>query len=177
MNFAEVLKYLNMGDKFMNESQIMVLELGSKGYSCAQILFVGALRLFGEENNLLIRAMSALSQGGGNLGKTCGALSGGLCLLSLYSGKGDDFETPLENEPLLWDELITWFEAEFSKNNDISCDSLLGFTQNKTHTSQGDRMRQNAEHCGVIVAKTWDKCQEILQAHGINPFDPRQERL
>lgn len=175
MNFILILFIKGVG--IVNESQIMVLELGSKGYSCAQILFAGALALMGEENELLIRSMSALSQGGGNLGKTCGALSGGLCLLSLYAGKGNDFEQGLEKEAILWEELTTWFELEFCKDGDLSCDALLAVHTNVEKKKSKDRMRENAEKCGLIVAKTWDKCQEILLQHGFDPFNPIQENF
>jgi len=64
-----------------------LLELGAKGYSCAQMLVIGALRLMGRENPDLVRAVAGLAQGVG-CGELCGALSGGACLLSLYTGKG-----------------------------------------------------------------------------------------
>jgi len=164
----------------MNDAQIMVLELGSKGYTCAQILIIGALRLTGEENETLVRSMSALSQGGGNSGQMCGALTGGLCLLSMYTAKGNDFEQAMQEEALLMEALLTWFNEEVCANCDNRCDAILGLTDLNSSSSSDNAsvnigctghttrtMRQDT--CGHLLAKVWDKCLQLLQEHGIDP--------
>ena len=165
----------------MNETQIMVLELGSKGYTCAQILIIGALRLMGkegEESEPLVRAMSALSQGVGNSGQICGALSGGLCLLSMYSAKGNDYEQAMQEEALLMEALLTWFDKEVCVGCDNTCDSILGLTDlnadlKGTGNPSAPIRSMNQERCGSLIAKTWDKCLQLLQEYNINPSEGR----
>jgi len=170
----------------MNDTQIMMLELGSKGYTCAQILIVGALRLMGEEDAPLVRAMSALAQGIGNSGQLCGALAGGLCMLSLYTAKGHDMEQALPQEALLHEALITWFSTEFCSNGCMHCDALLGIDESMPSVQPfgqpfvqafgqafGQARVMDTRHCGVLVGAIWDKCLALLQEYSIDPTLPR----
>ncbi len=153
----------------MTDSQILALELGSKGYTCAQIVLIGTLRLLGEENPLLVKAMSALSQGIANTGNMCGALVGGYCILSMYTAKGDDIEQALKEEALLLEDLTTWFNKEFQY---INCDELLGVAN--CVPSEGNpcpERKMGNESCGIIVAKVWDKCLSLLTEYNIDPYE------
>lgn len=156
----------------MNDSQLMVLELGSKGYSCAQILLISTLRLLGIEDENLIRTMSALGQGGGNSGKTCGALTGGLCMLSLYTAKGSDFELALDKEALLWEELQEWFQSEFCQDGNTDCDALLNLNENNKDL-QNSRLTQNPTHCAMLISKVWEKCLELLSTYNLDCLSER----
>lgn len=159
----------------MNEAQIMVLELGSKGYTCAQILIIGALRLMGEENEALVRSMSALSQGIGNSGQMCGALAGGLCLLSMYTAKGNDYEQAMQEEALLMEALLTWFDEEMCKGCDNSCNAILGLTNldSNSDTVLAPIRTMNQESCGHLLAHVWNKCLQLLTEYGVDPSLPR----
>ncbi len=150
----------------MTDSEILALELGSKGYSCAQIIIIGTLRMLGEENELLIKSMGGLSQGIANTGQICGALAGAACMLSMYTAKGNDFEEAKKEEEMLLDELTNWFKEEF---NHLTCDELLGIScsDNKECTN---RVMDNIK-CGAIVAKTFDKTLLLLSEYGIDPYE------
>ncbi len=153
----------------MTDSQILALELGSKGYTCAQIVMIGTLRLLGEENEMLVRALSALSQGIADTGKTCGALIGGYCLLSMYTAKGNDFEVAKKEEQMLWDDLNTWFQKEFQY---LTCDELLGIANCvPTDGMPCPERKMGGENCGIIVAKVWEKCLSLLSEYGIDPYE------
>ncbi len=154
----------------MTDTQMMILELGGKGYTCSQILLIAALRMQGLENENLVRASSALAQGVANTGKICGALTGGLCLLSMYSAKGSDFEQADLNEALMWEELIEWFNAEICHGKENTCDAILGL-ENDNSTS---RLSGNEQFCGQIVGKVWEKCLMILSSYGIDPSMEKQ---
>jgi hypothetical protein len=52
----------------MTDTQMLVLRLGGKGYSCAQIVIQGGLLCLGRENPDLLRAMAGLAHGGGGSG-------------------------------------------------------------------------------------------------------------
>ncbi len=152
----------------MTDSQILALELGSKGYTCGQIVMIGTLRLLGEENPMLIKALSALSQGMGNTGQSCGALVGGYCMLSLYTAKGEDSEQALKEEAMLWEELTTWFKNEFTH---INCDELLGISDCIQSSQPCPERKMGNEKCGIIVAKVWDKCLSLLSEYNIDPYE------
>lgn len=151
----------------MDSSQIMLLELGSKGYSCGQILIICALRMMGQDNEYLVRAMSALAQGGGNTGQTCGALLGGLSVLSLYTAKGNDFEEAMPEEAQLWEELTVWFETDLCKGCGTSCNTILGVSE------AGGQLQMNQMKCGRLLAEVWRKCLMLLEQYGIDPTSPR----
>ncbi len=147
----------------MTDSQLLVLELGSKGYSCAQMLLVGALRYLGRENPDLIRAMGGLAQGGGCGGELCGALSGGLCLLGLYLSKGRDGEQPDGQEQVIMNYLVEWFRDTHGVKGNITCDAILG-AGSGAPACRG----MNAGICGALVASTLDKAVGLLVENGFD---------
>ncbi len=92
-----------------------VRELRSQGFFCSQILILMGLELQGKENPDLVRAVHALAGGIGFTGETCGALTGGACMLGLYAGKG---EPTHEEDPRLMfmlQDLVKWFKQEYGQ--------------------------------------------------------------
>lgn len=148
----------------MDDTQLMVLELGSKGYSCAQMVLAGGLRLMGRDNPDLLRAMGGLAQGVGCSGEICGALSGGVCLIALHTEKGRDAEDALPQGPGIMNELVEWFREEAGAGGAVTCDALLGNTSRAT----GER-GMDAGRCGELVARTWNKAVSLLVENGIDP--------
>ena len=146
----------------MDDYQIEMLKLASRGYSCSQILIQLALEARGEENPALVRAMAGLAYGCGNGTGGCGALTGGCCLLALYAGKGDDTETESDQFLLMLDEMTTWFEERVGgQYGGTTCQIITG--ENGPAAAR--------QHCGEIVAETFAKAMEILTAHGFDPHD------
>ena len=72
----------------MTDVFFKMVELSRQGFLCSQILLIIGLEAQGKENPDVVRAMSGLVGGLGFCGKTCGALTGGACLIGLYAGKG-----------------------------------------------------------------------------------------
>ena len=50
-----------------------IMELGSMGYHCSQIIMIMTLETIGEENPQLVKAMGGLGGGIGYCGDTCGS--------------------------------------------------------------------------------------------------------
>lgn len=115
------------------------MEYSLKGYCCSQILLQLGLDEIGEENETLIKAMFGLC-GGLQSGLVCGALSGGVCLISLLCEKGPTVE--------IIPELVQWFEDEFEN---VNCEEILN----------GDAAAK-AEKCPHIVMNTYEKIMELL---------------
>ena len=133
-----------------------MVELSQQGFLCSQILFILALEAQEKENPDLIRAMSGLIGGMGFCGKTCGALTGGACLIGLYAGKGsaDEMEDSRLNDMIR--EFVEWFEQEEgAKYGGIDCNTILE-----------NNPANRASRCPQIVEKTFEKVMDILAANG-----------
>lgn len=151
----------------MTESQMLALEMGGKGYTCAQIVLGGALRHLGRDNPDLIRAAAGLAQGGGGAGELCGALSGGLCLLGLHLGKGLDAELPDSDDALVYNTLVEWFRQTHGAGGKITCDAILGL-------GPGEACVMNQGLCGQIVASVLDYAVALLLERGLDPRAGRE---
>lgn len=155
----------------IDDTQITVMELAGQGYSCAQIVMLMGLGTMGRENADLTRAMGALANGL-SIGGLCGALTGGLCLMSLHTGKGLNDESPALGGRTLAGALIKWFmEEELKGQVAPSCRAIfeaagVPFTGNDMNPAVG---------CGGLVAHTWAKAIDILQENGFDPTEGRPE--
>jgi len=149
----------------VDDTLIRIMRLAGRGYTCSQILLKMALEDRGNENPELVRAMEGLAYGCGSGWATCGALTGGCCVLALACGKGTDAETSSERLPLMLQELTDWFvEKAKGENGGISCESIVG--------EAGPAASR--ETCGMLVAETYARTMEILFRNG---FDPAGESL
>ena len=90
-----------------------ILELSGYGYFCSQILAILMLEVTGEENPGLVKAMGGLNGGVGYSQGCCGCMTGGACLISWFTGKGQRTGryTSQHNKPALA-EFTQWFEEE-----------------------------------------------------------------
>lgn len=134
---------------------LRMLELSSQGFHCSQILIRLGLEAQGKENPDLVRAMEGLAGGVGFCGDTCGALTGGACLLALYAGRGLPGEEPDPRLNLMISELHEWFSDEFAScYGGIRCSQIL----------DDDPANQRAR-CPGIVTRTYDKVTSLLLDH------------
>lgn len=141
----------------MDELERM-LELKQQGFYCSQILLIMGMELQGKENPDLVAAVHGLAGGIGFSGETCGALTGGACLLGLYAGKG----TPEQEEDprllFMVEELVRWFKGDYgARYGGIRCDEIIG---------PGGREMGN--RCPGIVAGTFQKVKELLIENGFD---------
>ncbi len=136
----------------MNEDLFKIAELAGQGFFCSQILLMMGLEAQGKNNPDLIRAAGGLPGGIGFCGKTCGALSGGACLISLYAGKGTPDETADSRLNEMIAELVQWFENDYGTvYGGISCKDITDVKPEKMK-----------ERCPQMVMKTYEKIKEIL---------------
>jgi hypothetical protein len=144
----------------MDDTQIRMLQLGKKGYTCSQIILLLGLDVRGETNPDLVRAMAGLAYGCGSGRGNCGVLTGGCCLLGLYAGKGSDEETASERLSLMLQALTDWFvERTGCADDRISCDAIVG--------EAGPAASR--QKCGALAADTYAKAMEILVENEIDP--------
>lgn len=133
-------------------------ELKQQGFFCSQILMTLGLELQGIENPQLVRAMHGLAGGLGFTGETCGALTGGACVLALYAGKGNPTD---EDDPRLLfmvEDLVKWFKQGYGQEyGGIRCETILNGAPNA-----------QATRCPVMVAGTFQKVKELLVDNGFD---------
>jgi len=135
----------------MNEDTFRVMDLAMQGYQCSQILMVLALEAQGKQNSDLVKAMSGLL-GGMGCGKTCGALSGGCCVLGVFAGKSSSETNADERLQGMLRRFAEWFEAEYaSRYGGINCTDIVQ-----------DDMRNRMARCPAIVIESLGKLKEIL---------------
>lgn len=137
-------------------------EMKAQGFYCSQILMKLGLELQGRENPDLVPAVQGLAGGLGFTGELCGALSGGVCLLSLYAGKGlpEEAEDPRLN--FMITDLVGWFKQEYGQSyGGIRCTEIVG-----------DSGKQMATRCPLIVAGTVQRVKELLVENGFDLAGP-----
>jgi C_GCAxxG_C_C family probable redox protein len=135
----------------MGDDSFRLTELALQGFDCSQVLMMRALEALGEENPALVRAVSGLHRGLAS-GEVCGALSGGCCVLALHAGRGtaDETEAP-DLDPLL-QELVEWFEGEYSaRYGGIDCRHILDADP-----------RNQVRRCPQVISAVAAKVDELL---------------
>jgi hypothetical protein len=144
----------------MSNEMSRMLELVTNGYYCSQILLTLGLENRGKHNPDLVRAMAGLAHGAGFGEGTCGALTGGACLLALYAGKGRDEEQEHEAFMTMRSQLADWFkEAVGGQYDGIDCETIVGDGEDKEI------------RCGQIVAAVYSRVIALLDEHGIDPME------
>ena len=142
----------------MNDEMLQMIRLAGQGFHCSQILLFMGLEAQGKSNPDLIRAMSGLAGGLGFTGDTCGALTGGACLLGLYAGRGTPEEQEDEKLNLMISELVDWFSEEYGKlYGGIRCDIILG-----------DDPRNRTTRCPNMVLGSYGKVKTLLSEYGFD---------
>lgn len=142
---------------------LRMLELSGQGFHCSQILMSLGLEAQGKSNPDLIRAMAGLAGGVGFCGETCGALTGGACLIALYAGRGTPDEEDHPRLNLMISELVEWFTQEYTAcYGGILCKEILG-----------DDPKNQLERCPDIVKRTYEAVKSLLVENGFDPSEGR----
>jgi len=142
----------------MTVDAFRLFQLATQGYCCSQIMVILGMDEQGKENPDLIKAMHGLCGGIGRSGKTCGALSGGACLIGLNNGKGTPIEFAHPKINPMINDLLEWFE---DLHGSIECSGILDHSLNEGS--------EYPVQCGNIVSTTFSKVQEILAAYSEDP--------
>ncbi|NLW79017.1 MAG: C_GCAxxG_C_C family protein [Ruminococcaceae bacterium] len=141
----------------MNEAlRDRVRELFEQKYHCSHAMLMLSMEMRDIENPFLLRCLGGLG-GGIQCGKDCGTLTGAACLISSFSpqlggdetGTGDVYKEPIQ-------ELVAWFENEFGST---VCHEICEPVREK-----------RLEYCPGVVASTFTKCMQILEARGVDVY-------
>lgn len=142
----------------MNDTAFHIYKLASQGFCCTQIMIKMALENEKKENSGLIKAVNGLCGGVGFSKRTCGVLTGGICILGLYAGKGEPEEQKSDDFMNMIKEYMDWFENEFES---LDCADIIG-----VHVISDENGNINYPvKCGNILLKSYEKVQEILSEY------------
>lgn len=139
----------------MNDTPFRIFTIKNAGYCCTQVMLKMALDEEGKENEDLLRSVNGLCMGIGSNQKTCGVLTGGIAILGLYAGKGNDREFPRIEYSDMVDEFTEWFKAEFGSTE---CSDIIGVCTLTDFATN----REYVLKCGDIMVKSYERIQEIL---------------
>jgi len=142
----------------MDNMAFNMFKLVNAGYCCTQIMLKMALDEEEKENEDLLRASNGLCMGIGSTQKICGVLTGGIAILGLYAGKGNDMEYPKPEYSSMVDEYTEWFESVYGSTE---CSDIIGVCTITDYTTNQDYRLK----CGDILVKSYEKVQEILGDH------------
>jgi hypothetical protein len=149
----------------MDEITIKMLRLAAQGFRCSQIIIILGLEIKGESNPSLVKAMAGLAGGCGSGKGSCGALTGGSCLLALFLGKGTAAEEASDLLLPMLEELVEWFESEVGeKCGGLDCNSIR-------HTQANGA---DCPGCSAITRAVYDKCLALLTRTDIDLRGPNQ---
>lgn len=140
-----------------NDTAFEVFKLSASGYCCTQIMLKMALDGEGAENDDLIKSANGLCNGIGGRQRACGILTGGIMIIGLYAGRGNEAEMYKDNFGILVREFTDWFEDEFES---IDCVDIIGVQQ------FGDGENSYMLKCGDIIVKSYEKVMQILSEAG-----------
>ena len=134
-----------------------ILELSRYGYFCSQILAILMLETVGEENPGLVKAMGGLNGGVGFSGGCGGCMTGGACLISYFTGKGEDTGMDAPEHKSALGEFTKWFDEEM----------LIQYGGTECRDITRGNPAKRVELCPQIIAETYEKCMEILSEKGL----------
>ncbi len=142
--------------KGLSEEHQRMIALAGAGFHCSEILLFMGLEAQGKKNPDLIRAVSGLAGGIGFTGETCGALTGGACLLGLNVGRGSEEEQENSELNQMVGELVDWFGTEYGERyGGIRCSEI---TEDNPHNPPS--------RCPRIVAGVHAKVKSLLGEKG-----------
>ena len=136
-----------------------VMELSRYGYFCGQILAILMLDTVGEENPGLVKAMGGLNGGVGFSQNCCGCMTGGACVISYFTGKGEDtgMDSP-EHKPTarsinrLWGSLPDGLRM---RSPPITAASIAGISQREIRPSAWNTARRSLRPPTKSAWRSW----------------------
>jgi C_GCAxxG_C_C family probable redox protein len=153
-----MLNNLALSVESLGSEQLRMIELAQHGFHCSEILLFMGLEAQGKIDPDLIRAVSALAGGVGFSGETCGALTGGACLIGLYAGRGSVEEQDDPRLKVMIQDLVEWFSKKHGETyGGIRCRDITL-----------DDPTIPPTRCPRIVGSTFQKVQSLLADNGFD---------
>lgn len=137
----------------LQEQLEQVHALLEQDYHCSQVMMGLSMELRQITAPFVLRALGALGYGM-FAQRTCGILTGGVCMLSSYFPREEVEPEPMGYQKLA-ERLVCWFEETY---HSIQCGDLVG-------------QAQNCARCPQMMAETFVQCLALLEEEGIDPYE------
>lgn len=111
-----------------------------------------AAQIEGRFRLMLQEGAEAVQSGLGGCGKNCGALTGGVCMISLFAGRGAAEEESGPELETMVSEFLLWFEETYGS---ADCGDII----------QGDKDNISST-CPQLICAACRKALELLQSYG-----------
>jgi C_GCAxxG_C_C family probable redox protein len=139
-------------------------------HCCSQATLLALQEALGLEDELTLKAASALCGGVAMSGGTCGALSAGVMALGMKQGRGDLKEgfAPVMEAMVPAYKLVKWFESEYGTTTcrEISGIEMNGELLNMMAANPEESLKtldpEEVEKCSRICGKIAEKVIDIL---------------
>lgn len=133
-------------------------ELFSEGWFCGESVIVAVSEAIGQDFGLPPKVATGFCSGMGRCGGTCGALSGGVLMLSAAEGRNDKADS-VEGAYEAVQMLVDGFEEAFGSSN---CAELLGCHLGTPEGQKAFADQNLALKCQGYSAKAAELVTEIL---------------
>lgn len=130
-------------EKFLHE---IVYNYFDGGFNCAESVLLSGAEILGIKESAIPRIATAFGGGLSGNGYTCGAISGGLMVISLYKGRRE--ASDLESKRMAYElasQLLGAFTGQFGS---LECKKLTGID---FKTEEGVKQYKNHVHMEVCV--------------------------
>jgi C_GCAxxG_C_C family probable redox protein len=135
----------------------LALEVFDSGLSCAEAVAIAGMKRLGRQNDLIPRIATGFGGGLSRTKSVCGALTGGVLVLSAAFGRdklGDDRDVLVSKVQAL----VDGFRARFGSDN---CFALTGLDFNEPTAHGIYRQRVHAQ-CRGYVEYVCERLDELL---------------
>lgn len=129
-----------------------IIELLAQKFHCSQIMMKIGMDALELDEPSLVKAMTGLAGGLGGCGKNCGALTGGVAMISLFAGRGTPEEEAAPELEEMISQFLAWFEETYGS---ADCGDII----------QGDKANIPAI-CPQLICAACRKALEILENYG-----------
>ena len=139
----------------------IALEKFNQGYNCAQSVIYAYSEKLNLPKDLILKVSNGFGGGMGRTQEVCGAISGGIMVLSLLYGRGEnDDKTKQDYNYTKVRELISKFQNKFDS---VHCKTLLDGCEILTAEGQNKfRSEGLVLRCNSYISQTIEILEEII---------------
>lgn len=135
-------------------------ELFGSGFYCAESVLIAVAESRGIQSDLIPRIATGFCSGMARTGGQCGAVSGAMMAISLFTGRQSPKES-VDGSYALVRELMKQFEERFGSTN---CRVLLGCDLDTPEGQRIFRANQLIEHCYDYAEGATQIAMSLLEA-------------
>jgi hypothetical protein len=141
----------------MNDLRLKITSLSAQGFQCSQIMVMLGLDAKNGKNLTLLKAVEGLAFGCGEGSCTCGALTGGCCLMAILTDTLVSDDNCQSDSRKMTCEIVSWFWNKYGfKIGGIDCMAIM----------EANVAEQGETRCWILIEDIYQQIIHILLANG-----------